>query len=60
MLKVAAVWLAILVFQYGEKQEFVVEFPSYQQCREEKDKIVDKLYTNENVSLVEAICLRKG
>jgi len=60
MLNVGAVWLAILVFQYGERQNFIVEFPTFQQCREEKDKIIDKLYTNENVSLVEAICLRKG
>lgn len=57
MINTAAAWLVIFVFQFGEPQTHIVEFPNIKACKKAEDKIIDRLYTNDNVATVEAYCL---
>jgi hypothetical protein len=56
MLNTAAAWLVVLVFQFGEPSVHIVEFPNIEECKQAEDELVDILYTNEQVAMVESHC----
>jgi hypothetical protein len=56
MLNTAAAWLVVLVFQFGELNIHIVEFPNIEECKYAEDDLIDILYTNEQVAMVESHC----
>ena len=59
MLLSSKAWLVLLVFQFGEPNSYIVEFPAYEQCSEALDSVVDTLYGDRGVAYVEAACMYK-
>ena len=56
MFNAAAAWLVVLVFQYGEPNVHIVEFTRIEACKQAEDELIDILYTNDQVAMVESHC----